>query len=94
MRGHVVKPKGRNRYYIVVDAPPGEDGKRRRKWHGSWATEREAEAALPGILGPLHDGTYVESDIATVRGFLIDDGSPAVKPTLRPSTHKLYETLA
>jgi integrase len=48
----------------------------------------------PGILGPLHDGTYVESDRATVRGFLVDEWLPAVKPTLRPSTHKPYETLA
>jgi integrase len=93
VRGHGVKPKGRNRYYIVVDGPPGPDGKRRQKWHGSWATKREAEAALPGILGPLHDGTYVETDKATVRAFMLDEWLPAVKPTLRPSTHKLYETL-
>jgi Arm DNA-binding domain/Phage integrase, N-terminal SAM-like domain len=94
MRGHVTKPKGRNRWYVVVDI--GTDlktGKRRQKWHGSWATEREAEHALPGIVGSLHDGTYVEPDHATVRGFLVDEWLPAVKPTLRPSTHKLYETL-
>jgi integrase len=93
MRGHVTKPKGRNRWYIVVDVPPGPDGKRRRKWHGSWATEIEAEHALPGIVGSLHDGSYVEPDRATVRGFLEDEWLPAVKPTLRPSTHKLYETM-
>src|SRR5438128_1897735 len=92
MRGHVAKK--RNRYYIVVDV--GRDpatGRRRQKWHGSWATEREAEAALPGILGPLHDGSYVEPDRASVRGFLVDEWLPAVRPTLRASTHKLYETL-
>jgi integrase len=94
MRGHVVKPKGRNRWYIVIDTPPGADGKRRQKWHGSWVTERDAEAALPGILGPLHDGSYVGSDRATVRGFLIDEWLPAVKSTIRPSTHALYTTLA
>jgi len=95
MRGHAVKPKGRNRCYTVVDL--GTDpvtGKRRQKSHASWATEREAEAALAGILGPIHDGSYVEPDRATVRGFLLDEWLPAVKPTLRPSTHKLYETLA
>ena len=38
--------------------------------------------------------TYVEIDKSTVRGFLIDEWLPAVRPTVRPSTHKLYETLA
>jgi integrase len=93
VRGHIVKPKGRNRWYIVVDVGADTNGKRRQKWHGSWATEREAEAALPAILGSIHDGSYVEADRATVRGFLVDEWLPAVETTLRPSTHKLYETL-
>jgi integrase len=95
MRGHVVKPKGRNRYYIVVDiGPDPATGKRRQKWHGSWATEKEAEHALPGIVGSLHDGTYVEPERVTVSSFLVDEWLPAVAVTLRPSTVKLYETLA
>ncbi len=95
MRGHVTKPKGRSRWYIVVDVGTDpETGKRRQKWHGSWATEREAEAALPDILGSLNDGSYVEPDRVSVRDFLLDEWLPAVRTTLRPSTLKLYETLA
>ena len=92
MRGHVTKPKGRNRWYVVVDVPD-VDGKRRQKWHGSWATEKEAEHALPGIVGSLHDGSYVEPERVTVASFLIDEWLPAAKVTLRPSTAHLYTTL-
>lgn len=40
MRGHVTRPKGRNRYYVVIDAPPGPDGKR-RAGYGSGLRERD-----------------------------------------------------
>ncbi|MGH8983105.1 MAG: tyrosine-type recombinase/integrase, partial [Acidimicrobiia bacterium] len=86
---------GRRRWYVVMDV--GTDpvtGRRRQKWHGSWATKKEAERALTKILGGVLDGTYVEPDRVTVRGFLIDEWLPAMKTRLRPSTHRLYETLA
>lgn len=76
-----------------MDAPPGPDGKRRQKWHGSWETKAEAERALNKIVGTLHDGSYVAPASATVAGFLVDEWLPAVQPTLRPSTHRLYQTL-
>jgi integrase len=94
MKGHVTKPKGRNRWYVVVDAPPGPDRRRRRKWHGSWATRQEAEQAMTKIVGSVHDGTYVEPNKATVASFLADEWLPAVRGSLRPSTMRLYRTLA
>jgi integrase len=95
MRGHVTKPKGRNRWYVVVDAPRGPDGRRRRqKWHGSWATKKEAEQALAKIVSGLHDGTYVEPHKATVATFIADEWMPAVRRSLKPSTLQLYRTLA
>jgi integrase len=94
MRGHVTKPKGRKRWYIVVDGPIGNDGKRCRKWHGSWATKREAEEELPKILAPLNDGTYVPPHRTTVANFMFDEWFPAVRSSLRPSTLRLYRTLA
>jgi integrase len=94
MRGHVTKPKGRNRWYVVVDAPPEPDGRRRRKWHGSWATRQEAEQAMTKIVGGLHDGTYVEPRKATVASFFLDEWIPAVRRSLKPSTLRLYRTLA
>jgi integrase len=95
MRGHVTKPKGRNRWYAVVDlGTDPKTGRRRQKWHGSWSTKKEAERAVTKILSGVHDGTYVEPDRATVSSFLMDEWFPAVKTTLRPSTHRLYQTLA
>jgi integrase len=94
VRGHVTKPKGRNRWYVVVDAPPGADGRRRRKWHGSWATRQEAEQAMTKIVGSVHDGTYVEPHKVTVKTFIIDEWFPAVRRSLKPSTLRLYRTLA
>ncbi len=91
MRGHIAK-KG-NRYYVVVDLGVDENGKRRRKWHGSWTTRTEADHALPKIVGSVHDGTYVVSDAVTVASFLCDEWLPAVRSTLKPSTVALYRTL-
>jgi integrase len=84
---------GKGRFYIVVDGAPSADGKRRRKWHGSWATRREAEHALPGIVGSIHDGSYIPADKVTVASFMKDEWLPAARSSLRASTHKLYETL-
>jgi integrase len=95
MRGHVTKPKGRNRWYVVIDVGINpETGRRRQKWHGSWSSKKDAEQALARLLGDVHDGTYVEPQRVTVRSFFLDEWFPAVKPGLRPSTVKLYETLA
>ncbi len=91
MRGHIAKKKGR--YYVVVDAPPGEDGKRRRRWIPAGATEAEAEATLATTLGKVYGGTYVDPSRQTFGAFLADDWLPAVRVTLKASTAKLYDTL-
>jgi integrase len=92
MRGHIAK-KG-SRYWIVVDKgrDPATD-RRRQQWHGSWATRKEAENALPSIVGRLHDGTYIEPNEGTVAEFLLEEWLPARRSTLAPSTVALYETI-
>ena len=74
MRGHVVKPEGPQPLLRRRRRAPGPDGSDAGMVtdHGQPA---RTEATLPGILGPLHDGTYVETDQATIKGFLVDDGS-------------------
>ena len=92
MRGTVTKK--RNRWYIVVDiGRDAETGRRRQKWHGSWGSKREAQAALPAIVGSIHAGTYVEPEHATVAEFLLDEWLPAARTSLKPSTVELYRTL-
>jgi integrase len=90
MRGHIAK-KG-NRYYVVVDEPT-EDGRRRRRWHGSWTTKKEAGTALTAILGKIDSGSYVPPSAATLGGFLVDEWLPAMRTRLRPSTIGSYETI-
>lgn len=92
MRGTVTKK--RNRWYIVVDiGRDAQTGRRRQKWHGSWSSKREAQAALPAIVGSIHAGTYVEPAHATVAEFLLDEWLPAARTSLKPSTVELYRTL-
>jgi hypothetical protein len=66
MRGHIHKRvrKTRNgrettRWYVIVDAGVDVDGRRLQKWHGGYATRREAEVARAKIVNDLHTGCYV-----------------------------------
>jgi Arm DNA-binding domain len=57
MRGHIHKRVRKTRagkettlWYVVVDVGVTADGRRRQKWHGGFATRREAEAARAKIV--------------------------------------------
>jgi integrase len=91
MRGSIVKRK--SGYAVVVDAPPGPDGKRRQKWHKAGTTRKEAERVLAELVGSAHRGTYVSPTRLTVHEYLTERWLPAVAATLKPSTHELYATL-
>lgn len=88
MRGHVRK-RG-NKWCFVVDVGRDEEGKRIRKWHSGFDRRKEAEAALADTLADLRTGTYVEPSKLTLRAFLRDEWLPAMRRSLRPSTHASY----
>jgi Arm DNA-binding domain len=56
MRGHVHKRGGT--WSVVYDEQPSEDGKRRQRTKGGFATRREAQAFLTKTLARIGDGTY------------------------------------
>jgi len=64
-------------------------GRRRQKWHSGFATRKEAERALSGVLSRLHQGTYVEPSKLTVSEFL-EQWLAGIKAGVRSSTWESY----
>lgn len=91
MRGHV-RQRGKS-WCVVYDEGVSEDGKRRQRWRGGFATKREAQAELTRLLGTIGDGSYVQPSKLTVREFLVDEWLPAIEGTVRPSTFSQYRTM-
>ncbi|HVU60230.1 MAG TPA: tyrosine-type recombinase/integrase [Mycobacteriales bacterium] len=88
MRGHVRK-RG-NTWSYVLELPRHEDGRRNQKWHGGFATRREAEAALTTAQSRLLGGAYVAPTRQTFGEYLVNDWLPAIQSTVRPSTFESY----
>jgi len=67
-----------------------EREERRQKWHGGFATKREAQRALTGILGRLDAGTYIAPTRRTL-GHYLGEWLPGIRHTIRASTWESYE---
>ncbi len=89
MRGTIIKRGSRYSVVVELDRDP-LTGKRRREWHSGYTTKRDAEAARVEILARLQSGNYVAPSKRTVAGFLEDEWLPAIRSTLRLSTHASY----
>lgn len=87
MRGAVTK-KGK-RWYVVVDLGRDHTGKRTRKWHGGYATKREAERAQAKLVHELDTGAYVEPSHVKVAAYLSD--WLEAKPNLAQTTKEGYQ---
>jgi integrase len=97
MQGHIRKRVHRTkdgrqtvRWYVVVDLDRGPDGKRRQKWHGGYATRREAEAARVEILHEMSAGTYVEPTTTTLEEWVEGTWLPLTERRVKPSTLDSY----
>lgn len=55
------------RWYYVLQAPPGPDGKRRRQWSTGYATKRKAETALTEELRRRDLGIILSAEKITVQ---------------------------
>ena len=77
-------------WYAVVDLPRRADGKRRQKWHGGFATRREAEVARADILQRLALGTYIEKNSMTVNEWAKETWLQLIEPQLKPTTLHSY----
>ena len=86
--GTVRKDPATGTYYFVVDtAEPGSP--RRRQLKRRFATQREARAALTGVLSELRAGTFVTPDTTTLSTW-VEQWSAIVATQVRPSTAHSY----
>ncbi|HEV2037045.1 MAG TPA: tyrosine-type recombinase/integrase, partial [Candidatus Eremiobacteraceae bacterium] len=68
MKGSIFKRKGG--YAVVIEQPPGPDGKRRQKWLRGGRTRKEAEKKLLEALRARERGPLIEDQKQTVSAFL------------------------
>lgn len=97
MRGHIHKRTRTNRagktttlWYVVVDVGRDADGRRRQKWHGGFATRREAEVARAKLVNDLHTGSYVTPDRMTLAAWVRESWLPTIESQVKPSTFDSY----
>ncbi|MGH2975581.1 MAG: tyrosine-type recombinase/integrase [Solirubrobacterales bacterium] len=88
MRGHIRK---RGQKWTVRYDEPGEDGKRRQRRKGGFATKREAQTFLNEQLQRLGDGSYSQPSKQLLGEYLRCEWLPAVEGTLRPLSVVQYE---
>jgi hypothetical protein len=99
MRGHVHKRVRTNaagketvRWYVVVDTGFDENGKRKQRWHGGFATRREAEVERAKIVSNLHSGGYVTPDRLALTDWVRQSWLPMTKTRVKPSTFDSYRS--
>ena len=83
MRGHVHK-RGTT-WTVVYDEGHDENGGRRQRSKGGFATRRDAQRFLTDVLSRLGDGSYAQPSKTTLAEFLIGEWLPAIEGTVRPS---------
>lgn len=91
--GHVRKKlvAGKPRWYVVVEVPSHEAGKRKQKSLGGYARKADADKALREALTRHEEGSYVEPSKLTLGRYITDLWLPTQKAALRPSTFDSYE---
>ncbi len=87
MRGTTYKRGGT---WTVVYDEPEQDGRRRQRSKGGFATRRDAERFLRDQLARLDSGSYAAPSKLTVADFLKREWLPAVEGTLRPLSAEKY----
>jgi integrase len=88
-RGSIVERKN-GTYSVVIELPPGPEGKRRQRWHKA-SSKEHAEQLLPELLVQVHRGVYVATNRTTLKDYLLKAWLPGLD--VRPSTAQLYETI-
>ena len=90
MKGSIFK---RGERWSVRFDEPTEDGRRRQRRKGGFATRREAQEWLAEQQTRIRDGSYTAPSKITVADFLTVEWLPAVEGKLRPLTHERYASI-
>src|SRR5450759_2739807 len=67
-----------------------ETEERRRETKAGFATQKECQAAMNKLLVAVGEQSYSTPSKASVKEYLTKEWLPAVKATIRPSTHNSY----
>lgn len=99
MRGHIHKRVRKNaagkettRWYVVVDVGADSEGRRKQKWHGGFATRREAEVERAKLVNSLHSGSYIAPDRLTFEQWVSESWLPMIRTRIKPSTYDSYRS--
>jgi len=79
-------------WYVVIDIGRDPDGKRRQKWHGSFATRAEAETHRVALVVELEAGTDVEPSALTVDERVGGGWWVLIMNRVKPSTADAHES--
>lgn len=97
MQGHIHKRVRRTKsgkeqtlWYVVVDVGRDESGRPIQKWHGSYRTRKEAEAAIARIVCDLITGTYTAPSGVTFSVWVRDRWLVAMASQVKLSTLDSY----
>ena len=93
-------PSCRKRFWIkrerlascpICHGPLEETVTRRQEMKAGFATKREAQEALTTVMASLSSGTYIEPSRMLTSEFLRGEWLPAIRSTIRPTTHLSYQ---
>ena len=87
-----MRKRGKNRWAIIVDLPPGPDGKRRQKWITFHGSKKDAEKERVRIVNELNNGKYNEPSSQTVQEYLLQWENIYVIPNVEESTADSYHS--
>lgn len=84
-----VRRRGAGWEYYYRELNPGT-GKWRQRSKGGYPSRRAAETALRAVLSTMDTGNYVSPSGLCVGDYLTGKWLPAIKSTIRASTHASY----
>jgi integrase len=84
--------KKRGSSWTAVYDEPSQDGKRKQRSKGGFATRREATRYLNDQLARIDGGSYSEPSKLTLRDYLETEWFPSVEATLRPLSLRRYRS--
>ncbi|MGH7693265.1 MAG: tyrosine-type recombinase/integrase [Candidatus Dormibacteria bacterium] len=100
MQGHIHKrvhsmADGRTvtTWYVVIELDRDANGRRRQKWHGSYRTRREAEAARAKLVNEVNTGLYAEPTKLTLADWVNDSWLTTMKSQVKASTWDGYDRM-
>src|SRR5436305_13562656 len=90
MKGSIInRPKGSNRWSIILEIRDDATGKRKRRWHSFKGTKRQAQDECARLITDLKNGNALEPNRTTVAQFL-ERWLEHIKAQVSPKSHERY----